>query len=257
MASGRTLLRLSLQPGRRCDRGKELVDDMRHTTSLATLNRVDRPEALLVVEPQPLMCDALNLTLRISLTPHAMLVAHGLDEALALIRDYGAPDAVILDLCLPDARGTEAIMALRRHAPHAPLAVFSADLRPDVITAALAAGAQGYIGKDATRENLVDALRRIWSGQQVVPPDFDPDDDSAATAHKAELAAKFARLTPQQIAILRLICAGQSNADIANALSISEATVKTHVTALLARIGAQNRIQALLLAHRVMLFELG
>lgn len=228
-------------------------DGKKQITPMTGLRRIGKPERLLILDPHPLCCDALNLTLRISFSPKLLHVAHDLRGAQALIRDNAVPDAIVLDPDLPDAIGTEAIFTLRRLAPNAPVTVLSGDLRPAVIAAALAAGAQGYVSKTETRDAVVSALGRVWAGNLATPPGYAAEHLSVDDARTADLAQRFAMLTPQQVAILRLICQGQSNAEIASALGISELTVKTHVTAILSRIGAQRRTQALLLAQQMML----
>ena len=126
-----------------------------------------------------------------------------------------------------------------------------------MISAAMAAGAQGYISKSLSREALVDSLRRMWDGEHVTPEGYEPGKAGAEDEAKAELARRFATLTPQQMRILRLICQGKANKEISYELSIAEATVKTHITAIMSKINARRRTQAVLLANSVRLFEAG
>lgn len=212
---------------------------------------------LLIVDDHPLMCDALALTLKISFGMKNVRTARSLAAAVDQIKAQGAPDAVILDLNLPDARGAEGIVTLRRLIPEAPITMISADLDNAMIAAALAAGAQGYISKSLGREALVDALTRMWQGETVTPDGYEPQAAGEDDAARAELARRFATLTPQQMKILRLICQGKANKEISYDLSIAEATVKTHITAIMAKINARRRTQAVLLANSARLFEAG
>ena len=112
----------------------------------------DRVREILIVDDHPLMCDALALTLKISFGLKNVRTARSLGAAIEQIRAQGAPDAVILDLNLPDARGAEGIVTLRRQLPEVPITMISADLEAAMISAAMAAGAQGYISKSLSRE---------------------------------------------------------------------------------------------------------
>nr|WP_242690258.1 response regulator transcription factor [Paracoccus fontiphilus] len=217
----------------------------------------DQVREILIVDDHPLMCDALALTLKISFGLKNVRTARSLGAALDGIRAQGAPDAVILDLNLPDARGAEGIVTLRRQLPDVPITMISADMDGAMISAAMAAGAQGYISKSLGREALVDSLRRMWEGEHVTPEGYAPDQACAEDEAKAELARRFATLTPQQMKILRLICQGKANKEISYDLSIAEATVKTHITAIMSKINARRRTQAVLLANTVRLFEAG
>ena len=217
----------------------------------------DRVKDILIVDDHPLMCDALALTLKISFGRKTVRTARSLAAAVDQIRTHGAPDAVILDLNLPDARGAEGIVTLRRHLPEAPITMISADLENAMISAAMAAGAQGYIAKSLGREALVDSLRRMWEGERVTPEGYEPEAGGSEDDARAELARRFATLTPQQMKILRLICQGKANKEISYELSIAEATVKTHITAIMSKINARRRTQAVLLANSARLFDPG
>ena len=95
----------------------------------------------------------------------------------------------------------------------------------------------------------------MWDGEFVTPEGYQPDQANAEDEARAELARRFATLTPQQMRILRLICQGKANKEISYELSIAEATVKTHITAIMSKINARRRTQAVLLANTIRLFE--
>jgi DNA-binding NarL/FixJ family response regulator len=100
---------------------------------------------------------------------------------------------------------------------------------------------------------MVDAFARIWAGETVVPDGFEMASPMADEA--ASLARSFATLTPQQMNILRLICQGRPNKIISYELSIAEATVKTHIAAIMSKINVRNRTQAALLASKARIFS--
>ena len=128
----------------------------------------DRVREILIVDDHPLMCDALALTLKISFGLRNVRTARSLAAALEQIRNQGAPDAVILDLNLPDARGAEGLVTLRRQIPDVPITMISADLENAMISAAMAAGAQGYISKSLGREALAALRSELKKSEQRV-----------------------------------------------------------------------------------------
>ncbi len=207
---------------------------------------------LLVVDDHPLMCDALSATLGFAFGLRKVRVASSLAAAVASIREEGVPDAVVLDLSLPDANGVEGVLALRRLVGDVPLAVISADLDPKLVSAAMGAGANGYVGKLLPRAKMVEAFSRIWAGERVLPEGCEPE--SLEEDEAMVLARGFASLTPQQMNILRLICQGRPNKIISYELSIAEATVKTHIAAIMTKINVRNRTQAALLASKARIF---
>jgi DNA-binding NarL/FixJ family response regulator len=208
---------------------------------------------ILVVDDHPLMCDALSATLGYSFGLRRVRTASSIGAALADLREEGVPDAVVLDLNLPDAEGVEGVLAVRKLiGDEVPLAVISADLEPELVSAAMGAGASGYVGKLLPRTKMVEAFSRIWAGERVLPEGSEQAGGEYDEA--AALARGFASLTPQQMNILRLICQGRPNKIISYELSIAEATVKTHIAAIMTKINVRNRTQAALLASKARIF---
>lgn len=222
------------------------------TNAMASAGAGHPVSDVLVVDDHPLMCDALSATLGLAFGLRKVRIAASIAAALASIREEGAPDAVVLDLNLPDADGVDGVLAIRRAAAHARIAVISADLEPELVSAATGAGADGYVGKLLPRARMIEAFSRIWAGETVLPEGC--EQERPETARAAELARGFASLTPQQMNILRLICQGRPNKIISYELSIAEATVKTHIAAIMAKINVRNRTQAALLASKARIF---
>ena len=215
---------------------------------------------LLIVDDHPLMCDALALTLKMSFGLRHARAERSLAAAVESIRGGRRPHAGLLDLRLAGARGgagggTPSGLPRPRLLPEAPTTVISAELARGMVGAEIPAGAAGYISKAAGRDVLCASLRRIWAGEVVVPEGIDIDaPPESAAEDRAEIARKFATLTPQQMRILRLICAGKANKEISYELNIAEATVKTHITAIMGKINARRRTQAVRLANAARLF---
>lgn len=234
---------------------------MRHQTLAEPMGSATQSmikvDDLLIVDDHPLMCEALTMALRVAFGMRQARCERSLAAARQRLKYGKMPDAILLDLNLPDAKGSEGIVALGRLAPGVPIAVISANEDPDMIAAIMAAGAQGYISKSLGREAMCAALRRVWSGEKVTPEGYDPTDKAhrPSQPEMAQTAQRFASLTAQQVKTLRQICLGKANKEISYELNISEATVKTHITAIMGKIGARRRTQVVLLAKSIKLFD--
>lgn len=205
---------------------------------------------VLIVDDHPLMCEALSLTLGHIFALKRVRQAASLSAAEASILADGPPDAVVLDLNLPDVEGIEGLLRLKKRLGPVPVTVISAQIETDTVAAALGAGACGFISKSLPRADLPDAFERMWRGEVVLPQGM----DAPPQEELGRLAQTFATLTPQQMRILRLLCEGRPNKVISWELSIAEATVKTHIAAIMNKINARNRTQAALLANKARLF---
>lgn len=200
----------------------------------------------LIVDDHPLFCDALALNLRTLAGVARIESADRLETALARLDVAPLPDVILLDLHLPDVTGIDGLIRLKTAAGEVPVIVVSSLDEPRVIAAVFRVGASGFVPKHSARETFAAAVRRvheggIWLPEGYVPPPGDSDADEAFS--------RLALLTRQQARILHLLCEGRLNKQIAFDLSISEATVKAHVTAILRKLGVQSRTQAVLLAH--------
>jgi DNA-binding NarL/FixJ family response regulator len=155
-------------------------------------------------------------------------------EALELFKEH-KPDITIMDLRLPVMSGVEAITAIRHISPAARVIVLTTFDGDEDIYRALQAGARGYLLKDMFGDDLMDAIRSVHAGRSKIP---------AAVAQRLADRMGGPELTPRELDVLRLIVAGKSNKEIGLALSISEATVKTHINSLLSKLGVSDRTQA-------------
>jgi len=162
------------------------------------------------------------------------------------------PQVVLMDLNMPRCDGVEATRRIRASHPQTQVVVLTTYSDDDSIIAALQAGALGYLTKDATRAEIGRAVLAAAAGQAVLDPAVQQRLLSAAVRAPAAAPAGPASaddLTPREAEVLRLIAAGKSNREIARALFVSEATVKTHVGHLLAKLGLRDRVQAVILAY--------
>jgi DNA-binding NarL/FixJ family response regulator len=160
-------------------------------------------------------------------------------------------DLLLLDLNLPGACGFSALAHLRGSRPELPIIVVSASDDTRTVRQALAFGAQSFVSKSADAANIGRSIRAVLRGEVVTPAGLDGHWESSAETFELEIAQRMAQLTPQQFRVLGMLCAGRLNKQIGDDLNITEATVKAHVTAILRKLGASNRTQAVLLAGRL------
>ena len=195
---------------------------------------MSEPIKIVVVEDHHVVRQGLVSLLRS--VPDMMVVAEASDgqKAIELFRQH-LPDIVIMDLRLPVLTGVEAITQIRREFPNARVIVLTTFDGDEDIYRALQAGARGYLLKDMFGDDLMDAIRAVHAGKTHIP---------AAVAQRWAERMGGQELTPRETAVLRLIVAGRSNKEIGMDLSISEATVKTHINSLLGKLGVTDRTQA-------------
>src|SRR5690349_22765766 len=162
------------------------------------------------------------------------------------------PQVVLMDLNMPGCDGVTATRRITADHPGTRVVVLTTYADDESIISALQAGALGYLTKDATRAEIGRAVLTAAAGQAVLDPAVQQRLLSAAVrapASAGPAAASDADLTPREAEVLRLIAAGKSNREIARALFVSEATVKTHVNRIFAKTGSRDRGQAVHYAY--------
>jgi DNA-binding NarL/FixJ family response regulator len=167
-------------------------------------------------------------------------------DAIDAFRSH-RPDVTLMDLQMPGVDGVDAIHAIRREFPDARIIVLTTYSGDTQVLRALKAGARGYILKGHVPKELLDTIRAVYAGQKRIPPEI--------AAQLADHATDDA-LTEREIDVLRLIAAGNSNKLIADQLSIGEATVKSHVTNILSKLGANDRAHAVTIGLKRGIIEL-
>lgn len=171
----------------------------------------------------------------------AIIEASAAAEARAALEAGGA-EALLLDLHMVDSTGLSVLMDLRQDYPALPIVIVSASEEPRVAAAACQLGAAGFIPKSASLDAMRKGLAAVQGGDAWLPEACAGDDDDLA---------HIASLTPAQRRILGAIRQGLLNKQIDYDLSISEATVKAHITAILRKLGVNSRTQAVLLAAKL------
>ena len=213
-----------------------------------------RIRAVLVIDDHPLYGDALASTLQHVYRDCRIETATTLADGLARLGPDFAPDLVMLDLRLPDVTGISGFIRVRDRLPDTPVVVISALSSPDLVHTLMEEGAAGFIPKDAPVTAMQEALCEIRAGRHYLPAAYARGGRAPTLPPDVQvISRRIAELTPQQARIMKLICAGKPNKQIAYELSLAEATVKAHITALLRRLGVQNRTQAAVLVESVSL----
>jgi DNA-binding NarL/FixJ family response regulator len=212
----------------------------------------DQPRVV-IADDQTLVRRGFRLILGSASIPVVAEAANG-NEAVAAVRKH-RPDVVLMDIRMPELDGLEAtrrILAAPSGGDVRIIILTTFDL-DQYVYAALAAGASGFLLKDVSPEHLVAAVQLVRTGDALLAPSitrrlverFAPRPAPAAGAPGHDLSA----LTPRELEVLGLVARGMSNAELAAALTLSEATVKTHVARILTKLGLRDRVQAVVLAY--------
>ena len=175
--------------------------------------------------------------------------AGSFDDAAALLDRESDVDLVLLDLTMPGVRGFSGLMYLRAQYPSVPVVVVSANDDPAVIRRCMEFGASGFIPKTLGVEAMRAAIARVLEGGVWTPPDVDLK--AGTDKETADLMGRLATLTPQQVRVLMMLSEGLLNKQIAYNLSVSEATVKAHVSAILQKLGVDSRTQAVIAIGKI------
>ncbi|MGF4042627.1 response regulator [Paenarthrobacter nitroguajacolicus] len=225
---------------------------------------VSAPIRVALVDDQQLVRSGFGML--INSQPDLEVVAeagNGIEAVQAL--SATAADVVLMDVRMPGMDGIEATRRILEQAAAQPVGSQRADVKIVVLTtfdldeyalAAIQAGASGFLLKDAPPEELLEAIRTVYRGDAVIAPsttrrllDHVAPLLRTQTPEQTEHAAAVERLTAREREVFQLIAQGQSNPEIAAGLFLSEATVKTHVGHILAKLGARDRVQVVVIAY--------
>ncbi len=208
---------------------------------------------ILIVDDQRLMRDGLRILLEME--PDLDVVGEAGDGQAALAAYAGCrPDVVLMDVRMPVMDGVEATRRIRQAWPEARVIILTTFDDDEYVFEGLRAGAQGYLLKAVSGEDLAEAIRTVAAGGALIDPSV-----------TRKVVAEFARLAPprapggglpeplseRELEVLRLVAAGLTNREIAERLFLAEGTVKNYVTNILGKIGARDRTQAALRAQQL------
>ena len=212
---------------------------------------------LIIVDDQPLARAGLRMILEAQ--PDIRVVGEGADgaEAIAVARRL-RPDVAVIDVRMPRVDGLEATRRIVAAEPATRILILTTFDLDEYVFEALRAGASGFLLKDAPAEDLVHAVRAVAKGEATLAPTVTRRlVEHYASRPQPGTVAALATLTARELEVLQLLTAGGSNAEIGDALGLSEATVKTHVGRVLDKLGVRDRVQAVIAAYESGLVEPG
>ncbi len=213
----------------------------------------ETPIRVLIADDQRVVRD--GLTMLVGLIGGIEVVGtagDGIEAVAAAAREH--PDIVLMDLRMPGMEGAEATRQIRAALPDTQVLVLTTYADDESVFPALQAGARGYLTKDATAEEIEHAIRAVAAGRTHLDPTIQQRLVAAVLdvqpARHPNGQALPDDLTPREAEVLKLIAAGLSNGEIAAALVVSSATVKTHVNRIFSKTGARDRAQAVRYAYQ-------
>lgn len=195
---------------------------------------------ILAVDDHPLLRKGIAALVNAESDMKLVAEASNGEEAVESFRLH-RPDITLMDLQLPGLNGIEAIDRILREFPGARIIVLTTYVGDAQVLRALRAGAQGYVLKGHVHRELLEAIHTVHGGRMRIPPDIAVELAEHATQDELSL---------REIEVLRLIGSGNSNKQIADQLSIGETTVKSHVTNILSKLGANDRAHAVTIGLR-------
>ncbi len=203
---------------------------------------------ILIVDDHPVVREGIGSMLKRE--PDFKIVGEATNglEAIEKVREL-SPDVVLMDLRMPEMDGVEAISRIKEERPEIKFIILTTYSDDEYIFKGIAAGARAYLLKDAPREELFKAIRAVSRGESLIQPVV----ASKVLDRLAELSKKTPSaetLSEREIEVLRLMASGVSNRDIADQLSITQSTVKTHITSIFQKLNVTTRTEAVTTALR-------
>lgn len=203
----------------------------------------------IIADDHPLFRGAMRLALDGFSKGLNIVEAGDFETARQAAIDFPDADLLLLDLTMPGVSGLSGLIALRAQFPSLPVVVVSANDTFDTVRRALALKASGFISKSASMDDIRKGIKAVLDGEIWTSDDFESDVE--IDPEVGNLITKINMLTPQQSRVLGMLADGLLNKQIAYELSVSEATVKAHVSAILQKLNVDSRTQAVILLSKI------
>ncbi len=219
-----------------------------------------RPITVVVADDHELFRRGMQTVLAMEAGFDVLAQAADGEEAVAKVAEL-APDVVLMDVRMPGLDGIEAARRIRQSAPSTRVVMLTISDEEEDLYRAVRAGANGYLLKDASLEDVADAVRAVARGESLISPsmaskllaEFTAATGGAGSADEEEASP---RLSPREIEVLKLVAHGRTNKEVAAALHLSENTVKNHVANILDKLHLRSRLEAVMYAMRTKLLDL-
>jgi len=203
-------------------------------------------DKIIIADDHPMFRNALRQALNLEESGCQVIEVASSDSLRIQLRDHHDADLLILDLNMPGVEGFSALAYVQKKYPDLPIIMISANDKPETIMHAKHFGALGFVSKSADIKNIRTGLETVLQGNTYFPYQFNEQLYQSQDSTFNETTRQVAELTPQQLKVLGMIKQGLLNKQIAYDLSISEATVKAHVTAIMRKLSVNNRTQAVM-----------
>lgn len=209
----------------------------------------EKGHSILIADDHPLFRGALRQALQSAMPDTSLSEAGSFDDVTKMLAGGLDADLILLDLTMPGVQGFSGLMVLRADYPQLPVMVVSANDDPGVVRSCIGFGALGFMPKTLDADQMAIAVQSVLDGNVWVPQgvDLSANQDSET----ADTIKRLMTLTPQQVRVLMMLSEGLLNKQIAYELSVSEATVKAHVSAILQKLDVDSRTQAVILAAKI------
>ena len=195
---------------------------------------------LLVVDDHLVVRRGLELLLKPKHGVQIIAEAHNGLEAIERVKQY-KPDVILMDIKMPKMNGIEAAQIITSEYPESRILALTSFTEPEQVNAIIQAGALGYILKDSTAEELINAIHQVAAGNLFIPKEM----ARSFFAQEQPSPKKAIKLTDREQEVLALLVTGQTNKEIAEALYLSEVTARFHVSNIIHKLGVKNRGQVL------------
>jgi len=209
---------------------------------------MNKPITVLIVDDHTVVRDGLNALITAEEGMKVVGMVGDGEQAVQLVKEL-YPDVILMDLVMPHMDGVQSILQIKKDFPEARILVLTSFAENHMVFSAIKAGAIGYLMKDTSSEELIQAIRDTYNNRPALGPDIARKLMLDIQGQNEETPPENP-LTEREIEIVQQMALGRTNQEIADDLVLSERTVRTHVTNILAKLGLSNRTQAVLYALR-------
>ena len=211
-------------------------------------------DKIIIADDHPMFRSALKQSIK-SIHDCVIIECESLESLRLELKPHNEADLLVLDLNMPGADGFSSLVYVKEKYPHLPIIMISANDKPDVIRTAKSFGALGFISKSADIETIRKAINQVLQGNTFFPDEIEFIEGQQQDNELLTITKGVADLTPQQYKVLQMLKQGLLNKQIAYDLEVSEATIKAHVTAIMRKLGANNRTQAVMKVSNIELLD--